>query len=213
MLCLVTRPADWTTLFIDLGHSLSLSLSGPKVARSTRRNLNVICVICAAASTPPHGPPHHPTHLEVAQDDCIRSYEREREREGSAGVHCAQQFCTWIYTNWNWLTCSYSPLPTPLGPCLPSLHTTSPFSLAPSSLSISRASAFIRAAQWAKREIHLVHFDVEGIEMKLKPIAHRFGNRLSVQFIDSLSCGIFRLFITSAWGIVVSIGVNIRDVY
>lgn len=26
MLCLVTRPAGWTTLFIDLGHSLSLSL-------------------------------------------------------------------------------------------------------------------------------------------------------------------------------------------
>lgn len=59
-----------------------------------------------------------------------------------------------------------------------------------------------------------MHFDVEGIEMKLKPIAHRFVNRrCSVQFIDSLSCGLFRLFITSAWGIVVSIVVNIRDVY
>lgn len=73
MLCLVTRPAGWSTLFIDLGHSLSRP-NWPKVARSTRRNLNVICVICAVAFTPllrllPR--------LEAAQD-CIRSYERRQ---------------------------------------------------------------------------------------------------------------------------------------
>lgn len=44
-------------------------------------------------------------------------------------------------------------------------------------------------AQWAKREIYLVHFNVEGVEMKLKAIAFRFVNRRwSAKSIDSHCC-------------------------